>query len=90
MLKGAAIYVSSLQRCLWAEEFPYGNYSKALRWSRNFVYKNNFLFIEAKSGSKYDIATDTKSFQLHSTKDNSAVKVWPWRFSSSLSISLVV
>ena len=78
MLKGAAIYVSSLQRCLWTEEFPYYNYSKALRWSRNhFVYRNNFLLLEAKSGSEYDIATDTKAFHLDSTKDHSTVKVWP-------------
>ena len=67
--------MSSLQRCAWTEDFPYFNYSKALRWSkRNFVYKNNFLFTEAKNGSKYDIATDTKRFQL-STEDNSSVKV---------------
>lgn len=77
MLKGAAIYVSSLLRCLWTEKFPYYDFKKALRWSSNFVYKNNFLFTEAQNGSEYDIATDTKGFQLHSTKDNSTVKVWP-------------
>jgi len=74
-VKGAAIYVTSLQRCVWTEEFPYYNYSKALRWSRKFVYRNNFLFTEANNGSKYDIATDTKSFHLYSTKDNSTVKL---------------
>ena len=41
------------------------------------MYKNNFLFTEAKNGSKYDIATDTKRFYLYSTKYNYAVKVWP-------------
>lgn len=77
MLKGAAIYVSSLRRCLWTEEFPYYNYSKALRWSsKNFVYRNNFLLLEAKSGPEYDIATDTKDFRLDYTKDHSTVKVW--------------
>ncbi|KAL9984155.1 hypothetical protein ACROYT_G006421 [Oculina patagonica] len=72
--KGAAIYVSSLQRCVWTEEFPYHNPRKALRWSSNFVYKNNWLMFDGGTqtlcGPKYDIATDTKSF--HSTKNNSA------------------
>ena len=54
------------------------------------MYKNNFLFTEAKNGSEYDIATDTKGFHLYSTNDNSAVKVWPWRFSSALFISSVI
>ena len=91
MQRGAAIYVSSLQSCLWTEEWPYYNYSKALRWSnKNFVYKNNFLFTEAKNGSEYDIATDTRGFRLHSIKDNATVKVWPWWFSSALFISLAV
>jgi len=79
-LKGAAIFVSSLQRCVWTEEFPYHDPSKALRWSRNFVYKNNSIIFdgggEALSGSEYDIATDTKRFHL-STEDNSTVKLAP-------------
>jgi len=90
MLRGAAIYVSSLQSCVWTEEFPYYNYSEALRWSRNFVYRNNFLSMEANNGSEYDIATDTKDFHLYSTRDNSTVKVWPWKLPSVLFISLVV
>ena len=77
-LKGAAIYVSSLRRCVWTEEFPYYNASKALRWSSNFVYKNNSIIFdggtEAFSGSEYDIATDTKSFHS-SAENNSTVKV---------------
>ena len=64
---------------MWTEEFPYHDPRKALRWSSNFVYKNNSLIFdggtEVFTGSEYDIATDTKSF--HSTQDNSAVKVWP-------------
>lgn len=51
---------------MWTEEFPYYNASKALRWSKNFVYINNSINfdggLEALSGSEYDIATDTKSF----------------------------
>ena len=62
MVKGAAIYVSSLKSCTLEEVIPNLNYSKALRWSRNFVYKNNFLLTKARNGSEYDIATDTKGF----------------------------
>ena len=75
MVKGAAIYVSSLQRCVWTKEIPHRDFKKALRWSGNIKYERNFLFTEALSGSAYDIATDTERFHLHSTKDNSIVKV---------------
>ena len=54
------------------------------------MYKNNFLFTEAKNGSMYDIATDTKRFYLHSTKDNSVLKVRPWWISSAFFISLAI
>ena len=87
MIRGAAIYVSSLQRCLWTNKFPHHDFKKALRWSGNIVYKKNYLITKALSGPEYDIATDTKGFQLHSAKD---VKVRPRRFSSGLFISLVV
>ena len=78
MVRGAAIYVSSLRRCAWTEDPPYYDPSKALRWSTNFVYKNNSLIMgfKAMNGSKYDIATDTKGFLLDSSNDNSPVKVW--------------
>jgi len=76
MVRGAAIYVSSLQRCVWTEKFPHHNRSEALRWSSRFVYKNNFLFTEAMNGSDYDIATDTIGFHLNSTNENSSVKVF--------------
>lgn len=76
MVRGAAIYVSSLQRCVWTEKFPHRNRSEALRWSSRFVYKNNFLFTEAMNGSDYDIATDTIGFHLNSTNENSPVKVF--------------
>lgn len=70
--------MSSLQRCVWTEEYPYYDPRKALRWSMNFVYKDNSIIFdggaESLSGSQYDIATDTKRFQL-STEDNSTVKV---------------
>ena len=70
--------MSSLQRCLWTEDYPYYDPSKALRWSKNFVFKDNSIIFDggagALSGSEYDIATDTKRFQL-STEDNSTVKV---------------
>ena len=79
MFKGAAIYVSSLQRCVWTEEFPFHNPNKSLRWSSNFVYKDNSLIFDGGTqvltGFEYDIATDTKRY--HSTiKDNSTRKVW--------------
>jgi len=63
---------------VWTEEFPYYNASKALRWSKNFVYINNSIIfdggLEALSGSEYDIATDTKRFHT-STEYISTVKV---------------
>lgn len=75
-MRGAAIYVSSLQRCAWTEKFPHRNRSEALRWSSRFVYKNNFLITEAMNGSDYDIATDTIGFHVNSTNENSPVKVF--------------
>ena len=69
MVRGAAIYVSSLQRCSWTKEFPHHDFKTALRWSGNIVYKKNYLFTKALSGSAYDITTDTKNFHLHFPKD---------------------
>ena len=69
MVKGAAIYVPSLQRCSWTKEVPHQDFKTALRWSGNIQYKKNYLFTKALSGSAYDIATDTKGFHLHFPKD---------------------
>ena len=69
MVRGAAIYVPSLQRCSWTKEFPHHDFKTALRWSGNIVYKKNYLFTKALSGSAYDITTDTKGFHLHFPKD---------------------
>ena len=74
--KGAAIYISSLRRCVWMEEPPFHDRQKALRWCSNFVYKNNSLDggVQTFTGSKYDIATDTEGYRS-TTDNNSPVKV---------------
>ena len=74
-MKGGAIYISSLQRCVWNEDPPHHNPQKALRWSSNFVYKKNSLILDERPDAfNNDIATDTKSFRS-SVKDNTTVKV---------------
>ncbi|PFX25111.1 hypothetical protein AWC38_SpisGene10242 [Stylophora pistillata] len=75
--KGAAIYISSLQRCQWSEEAPHTDPKKALRWSNNFVYRNNSLF---PGGLRYlpgnnDISTETKSY--HHSGAKSPIKLAP-------------
>ena len=76
MLKGAAIYISSLQRCAWKEQPPFRDLHKALRWSSNFAYQNNSLVWNGGTGSKYDIATDTEKINLWTGKQNNlTVKV---------------
>lgn len=76
--KGAAIYVSSLQRCVWTEDHPFHDPRKALRWYDNFVYRNNSLIwnggVNALTGSEFDIATDTKHIRATEIK-NSTLKV---------------
>ena len=63
---------------MWKEEPPYHDTQKALRWSSNFVYRNNSLVFDGVpyvlSGPEYDIATDTKHFNS-TTGDNCTVKV---------------
>ena len=84
--KGAAIYISSLQRCMWTEDYPFYDPRKALRWYDNFVYRNNSLTwnggVNALTGTEFDIATDTKRFQATEIK-NSTLKV-------NLSVSIVL
>ena len=75
-VKGAAIYISSLQRCVWSETVPHYSREKALRWDK-FLYKDNSLVLmnggtKVLSGDLYDIATDTKGYK---TNMNS-MKVW--------------
>ena len=75
--KGSAIYLSSLRRCVWNEEAPYYDLHKALRWSTDFVYRNNSLIWDdgiQLTGPKYDIATDTKGYRF-AGRDNSTLKV---------------
>ena len=74
-IKGAAVYVSSLERCWWSEEPPFYDPYKALRWNNKFVYRNNCLEFgngtKPLSGAEYDIATDLANYQMspanHST-----------------------
>ncbi|XP_032221183.1 uncharacterized protein LOC116603702 [Nematostella vectensis] len=67
MLKGAAIYVSSLSSCLWDEEWPHYNISKSLRWNDKFYYRDNYLtgrnMEKRLIGPEYDIATDTATLR---------------------------
>ena len=71
-VKGAAIYISSLQRCVWSETPPHHTPKKALRWDK-FLYKNNSLVwnggTKVLSGDLYDIATDTKQYTYKADKN---------------------
>ena len=66
--RGAAVYIASLNRCLWYEEYPFYNAEKALRWNNMFEYRGNVLHPDKNgkqlTGPEYDIATDTHHFQL--------------------------
>ena len=74
-MKGGAIYISSLQRCVWNEHPPHYNLQKALRWSSNFVYENNSLILDERLHAfNNDISTDTKSLRSN-VKDNTTIKV---------------
>ena len=74
-MKGGAIYISSLQRCVWDEDPPHYNPQKALRWSSNFVYESNSLILDERLDAlNNDISTDTKSFRSNVT-DNTTIKV---------------
>lgn len=66
-VKGAAVYISSLDACLWYEKYPFYSVEKALRWNNTFVYSGNFIHplndFTPLSGPDYDIATDTHHFE---------------------------
>lgn len=88
--KGSAIYLSSLRRCVWNEEAPYYDLHKALRWSTDFVYRNNSLIWDdgiQLTGPKYDIATDTKGYRF-AGRDNSTLKLSPGE-SSQLNLQAI-
>ena len=77
-VKGAAVYISSLDACLWYEKYPFYSVEKALRWNNTFVYKGNFIHpskdFKPLSGPDYDIATDTHHFK-DEDRDDKNIKV---------------
>lgn len=58
------MFVTSLDSCMWSENYPHHSYTDALRWDGKFEYKMNYLLINNKkiTGWEYDIATSTVNF----------------------------
>lgn len=66
--KGAAVYATTINQCVWVPEQPYKDKMKALRWSDRFVYENNYIGNEKSRSevdngySNVDIETDTNRY----------------------------
>ena len=74
-LKGAAIYINSLFACVWDENYPYVNFSKALRWDDTKIAFGLTNCLETgrrrtSCSSDEAIATDTASFTVSNDGGN--------------------
>ena len=71
--KGAAVYATTINECIWVPDKPYRNATGVLRWSDQFSYTNNYIGglkerESSKGVSNYTtLATDTNKYSTQKT-----------------------
>ena len=66
--KGAAVYATTVNQCVWIPEKPNVNASAVLQWSDRFIYTKNYIGYFKQTVSSLDssnnsvIATDASRY----------------------------